>query len=426
MTDQNQLKAERAKLIERADKSRDVRELRKIYDRVKTINNQLATLRADDDEDDRTKAIREYEELKENVARSAEQPPHYTPGAGFTPASERSKKSMTEIFTDEQRKKAGDDLKENRAAKFPASTFGELRAVTINPPSGESASIVVPSHYSNTINSDFPAVSSIVDAVGHLSLPGGESFTQPYITGIDRGSYTNEGAAAATAETRFDFVQMNRAKVTAYCEITEELDKLPSADYAAVVFDNIRTSMRQLIAEEIMIGKGVGSDDSPRLVGIFSDKATAIDPATDISISEITDTTLDDIIFKYGGDVAVESPAFLILNKKDLLAFSKVRTSTKEKFYDIKLNGNSGTISGVPFILNSACKAITDPATASGDFCMCYGYLNAYTLCEFSQSLVVEKSTDFKFPSGIRAFRGVAFIGGNVTKKNAFLRIKKK
>ena len=115
----------------------------------------------------------------------------------------------------------------------------------------------------------------------------------------------------------------------------------------------------------------------------------------------------------------------LILNKMDLLAFSKVRTATKQKFYDIHINGNSGSINGVPFIINSACKSLVASDTATGDYCMAYGLLSSYLLVEFSP-MAVKRSDDFKFKQGITAFRGNCFFGGNVTRKNGFLRIVKK
>ena len=182
--------------------------------------------------------------------------------------------------------------------------------------------------------------------------------------------------------------------------------------------------MRKLLTKEILIGAG----GTNQIVGIFSDKATAIDASTDIELSQITDTTLDEILFRYGGDEEVEDPAVLILNKLDLLAFSKVRTSTKQKFYDIQLNGNGGTISGVPFIINSACKSLMTAAdkggAATGDYCMAYGSLSNYLLVEFSP-MEVKRSDDYKFREGMTAFRGNCFFGGQVVRKNGFIRIKK-
>ncbi len=92
--------------------------------------------------------------------------------------------------------------------------------------------------------------------------------------------------------------------------------------------------------------------------------------------------------------------------------------------YDIQLNGNGGTISGVPFIINKACKSLTAANTAAGDYCMAYGNLSNYQLVEFSP-MEVKSSGDYKFREGMTAYRGVCFFGGNVVKHNGFLRVKK-
>ena len=107
---------------------------------------------------------------------------------------------------------------------------------------------------------------------------------------------------------------------------------------------------------EILFGEGI-SDNESQLVGIFSQKATAINPDTDLELSTITDTTLNEILFNYGGEEELESPSVLIVSKYDLLGFANVRTSTKQNFYDIQYSGNGagGTINGVPFIINSEC-----------------------------------------------------------------------
>lgn len=414
------LEKKRADLIAQSEKSTDVAELRSINQQLTTINETLTALRAvhsnaDGEVDERTAAVNDPN--AKLIGRSAD----YVQGKGFVPIEERSDKTLATAL--ELRAKAGTDLKENRAVKSPLSVFGELRSVTVTPASGDATTIVVPSTYSSVINPDFPVVSSLVDGVAHLTLEGGDSFRQPYITGIDAGNYTTEGTNAAEAETHFQYVDILRTKITAYAEISKELEKLPSAPYADTVFQNIRTSMRKLLTKEILVGAG----GQNQIVGIFSDKAVAID-APNYEISQITDTTLDEILFNYGGDEEVEESAVLILNKLDLLAFSKVRTSTKQKFYDIKIEGNGGTISGVPFIINSACKPISiapeKGGASAGDYCMAYGTLSSYQLVEFSP-MTVERSDDFKFRQGMRAFLGEAYFGGNVVRHNGFLRIVK-
>lgn len=417
----------RAALIKQSNESKDIAEVKAINQQLLTLNDDIAALRSAqkpiEETDERTREVNAHLAKKaaaQEAALRANNPPKFIQGnpPKFISAGENRNTNLDSEL--EKREKAGQDLRAKLAVKSPLSTFGELRAVTVTPASGESATIVVPSNFSANINPDFPSVSSLVDAVSHLSLHGGEKFRQPYLTGFDLGGYTGEGENAHEAETHFAYVDIDKTKITAYAELTEELEKLPSAPYADYVFQNIRNSMRKLLTREILVGAG----ESNQLVGIFSNKAVAIDSSTDLAISQITDTTLDEILFKYGGEEEVEEPAVLILNKMDLLAFSKVRTATKQKFYDIRINGNSGSINGVPFIINSACKSLIASDTATGDYCMAYGLLSSYLLVEFSP-MEVKYSDDFKFRQGMKAFRGNCFFGGNVTRKNGFLRVKK-
>lgn len=396
----------RAALIAKSDASNDVAELRSVNAEIQEINTYLSDLRQSETVDERTQTVNGVETRGESLK--------FVQGEGFKAAEERGGADYSKLL--ETREKAGKDLKEKRAVPSPFGIFGELRAVTV----GTGTSIVVPKTFSQTINQDFNKVSSLIDSVAYLSLDGGESFRQPYVTGIDVGNYTAEGSDTADAETHFNYVDINKAKVTAYAELTEELFKLPNAAYADEVFRNIRNSMRMLITKEILVGAG----NTNQMVGIFSNKATAIDSDTDLGLKNIDDTTLDQIVFSYGGDEDVETPAVLILNKADLLAFAKVRTSTTLRYYSINSNGNTGDINGVPFIINSACKPLTGKTTTAGDYCMAYGNLSNYQLVEFSP-MEVKTSDDYRFKAGMTAYRGTSFIGGNVVKKNGFLRIKK-
>lgn len=279
-------------------------------------------------------------------------------------------------------------------------------------------SVILPQHQATDINPTFNEVSSLIDRVNIKPLIGGESFKQAYIKGYGDGDYTAEGADYAGAEPVFGYADINKTKVTAYAEDTEELAKLPAADYDQEVMKGISIASRKKITREILVGDGA----TGHFVGIFSDKATAIAPDTDKELSKIDETTLDEIVYSYGGDEDVEDVAVLILNKMDLKAFATLRNPDGKKVYDVKPNGNVGTIDGVPYIINSACKSIAK-ATA-GQYCMAYGPLSNYTMAIFSD-LDVQRSTDYKFKQGMIAHKGSVFAGGNVTSYNGFLRIKK-
>ena len=292
----------------------------------------------------------------------------------------------------------------------------EKRAITVG-----SSDIITPNHQSTNINGTFNQVSSLIDRVKHVPLNGGESYKTAYEKGHGEGGYTGEGAAASESNVEFGYAEITKSKITSYSEETEEVVKLPAADYDSKIVGGVSKSLRKKITKEILVGDG----GTNHLVGIFSDQAKAIDKATDLAISAITENTLDEILFSFGGDEDVEDTSVLILNKADVKAFAMLRNADGKKVYEVKAQGNTGTIDGVPYIINSACKAVSNSTTTQGQYCMAYGPLSNYELATFSDT-EIKRSEDAKFKEGMIAHRGVVFVGGNVAAHNGFLRIKKK
>ena len=292
----------------------------------------------------------------------------------------------------------------------------EKRSVTI-----ATDGVILPEYQASNIKPAFNEVSSLIDNVNIKPFKGGETFQQPYLKGYGTGDYEAEGVAPdSDAEPTFGYAEVKKTKIAAYAENSEELEKLPAADYGREVVKGISIACRKKINREILFGDG----DTGHFVGIFDEDATAISAETDIDFAEIDEETLDTIIYSYGGDEDVESVSVLILNKQDLKAFAMLRDSNGRKIHEVKAKGNYGTIDGVPFIINSNCKAISDSTTGSGDYCMAYGPLSNYTMGIFSD-LEVSRSTDYKFKDGMIAHRGVIFAGGNVTAHNGFLRVRR-
>ena len=235
-----------------------------------------------------------------------------------------------------------------------------------------------------------------------------------------------EGAAYNDVEPSFGYVTIEKQKVTAYTEEPEEMQKLPNADYDSVVEGSVSKSIRRFLSRQILIGDG----STANLKGIFynptKETERVIDPETDIdTITAIDDGTLDEIIYSFGGDEEVEGVATLILNKQDLKAFAKLRDKQGRKVYTIVNRGQTGTIDGVPFVINSACAAISNSKTEAGAYVMAYGYLQNYELAIFSD-IDVRRSDDYKFKNGQTAFRASMFAGGSVAAWNGFIRVKKK
>lgn len=280
-------------------------------------------------------------------------------------------------------------------------------------------------HTAADVKETFNDVSSLIDRVKIVSLSGGETYQRGYVKSYGAaGGVTAEGANYSSSEPEFGYVTISKEKVTAYAEEPEEMAKLPNADYDGIVEKSITSNVRKKITKQIISGDG----STGSIKGIFYNPASAtddvIDRDTDISVAAIDNKTLDEIVYSYGGDEDVESIAVLILNKKDLKAFAMLRDQDGRKVYTIVNNGNTGTIDGVPFIINSECNALSDSNTAANKYCMAYGALENFELAVFSD-IDARKSEDYKFKEGQIAYRASILVGGAVAAYNGFIRVKK-
>lgn len=376
--------------------------LKEIEKRLKEIRSKLNNKEADVDIEALEKEVRELQdEKKELREKEKRQKIAESIKAGETEVR-KIESAKEEIPKPDKAEKRGKDLKEKRSV-----TVGSM-------------DVILPDHQDDGIKPTFNEVSSLIDRVSVKNLPGGESYESPYMKGYGEGGYTDEAGTPTTAEPTWGYATIKKSKITAYAEDTEEIQKLPAADYDAEVMKGIRIACRKKMTKEILIGGG----GTNQFTGIFDDGADAIDPTTDKPIASIDENTLDEIIYSFGGDEDVEDQAVLVLNKLDLKEFATLRHTDGTKVYDVVHNGNTGTIDGVPYIINSACKAISDEAVAAGEYSMAYGPLSNYKMTIFSD-LDVKRSTDYKFKEGLIAHRGVIFAGGNVDAQNGFLRVKK-
>ena len=317
-------------------------------------------------------------------------------------------KTEVKPFVTTERKDNKDEL-EKRGVDLK-----EKRTIVVS-----SDEILLPQHVDSTLAPyPFLEVSTLVDKVKVVNLSGGETYTKSYVKGHGEAGLTEEGQAYSETEPEFGYCTITKVKITAYTEITEELEKLPAIPYQEEVLKNINISLRKKISQQILLGLG----DSNTFTGIFSSKAVALADSSPLELTAIDENTLDDIVFAYGGEEDVEGGAVLILNKNDLRAFAKLRTKEGRKIHTIDYKAQ--TIDGIPYIINSNCKAITDPNTKAGDYCIAYGALTNYEVPIFSP-VEVAKSTDYKFKDGIICYKSSVFTGGNVVGYNGFLRIKK-
>jgi HK97 family phage major capsid protein len=289
---------------------------------------------------------------------------------------------------------------DNEKLEQRAKDMKEARVIQVS-----SSEILLPQHVSTGLAPvPFKQVSTLVDRVNVINLNGGETYKKSFVKANGIAGATAEGGAYTTTEPTFGYLTISKVKITAYTEITEELEKLPSIPYQAEVLRNINISLKKKISEQILRGAGTTNT----FTGIFSDNAVALADKTPLEIEAITDSTLDDIIFAYGGDEEVEGGAVLILNKADLRSFAGLKTNEGRKVHSIDYVNK--TIDGIPYIINSNCKAISDSNTSAGEYGIAYGALTNYEVPVFSP-VEISKSNDYKFKDGIISYKASVFTG---------------
>ncbi len=356
--------------------------------------------------------IKAREDLQKAAQAAAGEPD----GGSFLEGDEG--KGEGNVVQDQVRAKNGKAIRNGGIGKYQAKTLSRGMRNALS----TSSDVVMTKHTSSDIAPAFNDVSSLIDRVKTVPLRGGESYQRPYVISYGDGAgSTNEGEDYNLSEPEFGYAEIVREKITAYAEEPEEMEKLPDADYDSIVEDSVTKAIRRYASRQILIGPG----GTGKFRGIFfnptEEKERVIDPETDITeITEIESDTLDEIIYSFGGDEEVEDVAVLILNKKDLKKFAKLRDKQGRKVYTIKNHGNTGTIDEVPYIINSSCAEIGGKA---GAYCMAYGPLSNYEVAVFSD-IDAQKSKDYKFKQGQIAYRASVFMGGNVVAKNGFIRVK--
>ena len=400
--------------------------LRKILQRKKEIRAKLSanvegTIELTEDE---IKALQgELENLnnEEEAALQEDEEDKQRSKAGLMTDASNGKGEITLRKIDKPgersaEEKMGDELtREERAKRGKA--LREKRAITVG-----NSKIALATHTASGVNDTFNEVSTLIDLVTVTPLEGGESYQRGYVKGYGEGGKDTE-SKYKKVETIFGYADINKQKITAYSEEPEEIKKLADVDYHDKIVKGMTVAEKKKMSKSILIGDG----STGEFQGIFSnpgDTEFAIDKNKDLVISEIDETTLDEIVYSYGGEEDTVADACLILNKKDLKAFAKVRNADGKKAYKIVNHGNTGTIDDVPYVINSACKALSDTATVNDDYCMAYGSLKNYEVALFSP-LEIKQSEDYKFEEGQIAHKGVVFAGGNVVAYNGFVRVKK-
>jgi len=441
MTIEEMIAAKEARKKELAEKSKastDINEVRSINSQIDALNTDIVNLRgmapakpatpvapvaapvAPGAEEQRSKEIQEAEARKVAAAGGTKLDPIATMAIGTGTQAQGTDEARAKEYQ-QKLEQRGADLKDKKPVTYGLHELPIARSITI-----ATSGLVIPTQYSNTLNPTFNEVSSLVDLVSAIPMTNGETYEKGFEKpSTELAAYTTDGTDYHDTDFITDYVTIAKAALTAYTEISRQAQKLPNVDYQSMCSVNVRKAIRKKLAREIILGDG----GAGHFTGIFNAPVNVIPVAPDLEVSEIDADTLDKIVFGYGGDEDVESPAYLILNKSDLAAFAAIRGTDGKKLYTIKTSGNTGTISSndsfsVNYVLNSNCPALSLSGTTAGTYCMAYGIPAYYEMPVFSD-ITISMSTDYKFKQGMTAFAGDCYAGGNVAAWKGFERIKK-
>lgn len=417
-------KDEQDKLNKRMEESEDIKEVRSIGETLKTIAQEIAEAEAqlqaienepkdepqEEQKDDEARADdnldpNEEEPTNENVERSKD----YVKVGGTDIRHMATTNLRGGNPMDKEQREA-----QNKEIEERAKALKEGRAVTV-----ASGNVLLPKHQSNDLATvPFRQVSTFYDLTKVRNLQGGESYEAPFTKSYGTGGLTEEGSAYTEAEPEFETAKINKVKVTAYAEFSEELERLPNANYEAEIRKGVEIALKKKMAQQQIGGTG----ESNTFIGITSTNAdnTAVLASDDMELSKIDQDTLNKIIFAYGGDEEVEQKGVLVLNKADLLAFSLVKNDIGDHAYKIDLANQ--TINTVPYIINSNLTPLD--TALKGQYSMIYGIPQYYETAIFSP-VEIKKSYDYKFKDGMIAYRASVFAGGNTTAYRGFMRVKK-
>ena len=333
-----------------------------------------------------------------------------------------------EMATLETRKAIGEKLERKIETEAPAGEIEkrakdlrESRAVTM-----ATTGLVKPvGNSKDTKDMLGSAYSAMVDLVDAVDCEGMSEYKVAYVDAINAAAKATEATAATDADiVTFGYASIKPVKVSAYNEVSHEVLKQTDSRYYETIRAKAIDALRKKLSDFIM-----NSDAASTPVFIGIKDAGAIAAATDLEITAIDATTLRKIALSYGGDENIVGAGYLMLNKKDLVAFGDVRgTNEKRAVYEITpdaQNPNTGVIRdgglAVRYTINSNVKALAD--ASAGDYIMVYGVPRAYQMGIFSQAQV-RVAEDLK--KDVLQIRADIMAGGNVVVKNGFVRVKKK
>lgn len=304
--------------------------------------------------------------------------------------------------------RAADQFRNTNRMTIPGA---EARALLIS-----SGKLVKPDKTSTDIQ-DMPGakVSSIVDLIHIEDCEGMSSYTVPYVDedAAAAGDHVEGQAGTMSELAKFNYKTINPSDVIVLGQISKQAKKQTNVKYAEKVRRGAHLALRK------------------KAVSLVTAALKASDLVKEIPFTgKIDASTLRNLVLQFGDDESAFGPAYLALNKKDLLAFGDVRgTNEKKAIYEITpddANPNFGTIKEggltVRYVLLSGLTALSTAETGAGRT-MFYGDFNKIHAAMFSD-YEVKVSEDFAFDKLMDTIRGDLEMGVDVVAKHGLLTLK--
>ena len=384
-------------------------------DRISEIQARLAAINAEIDtaegdaltalETESRSLLAELKSIEQTTAARNALRASIAAGAG-TPAP-AAQQPNPEQRTAEQR--AADDFRNTGRMTIPGE---EARALLIS-----SGTLVKPNK-NRTDLQEAPGVqvSSIVDLIHIEDCAGMSSYTVPYVVdGPDAAGDHVEGQAGAMSDLgSFGYKTITPHDVIVLGQVSKQAKKQTNVKYAEKVRTNAHLALRKKAV--VLVNTAMKASE---LVKEIAGTAGKIDAHT-----------LRNLVLQYGDDDSAFGPAYLALNKKDLIAFGDVRgTNEKKAIYEITPNAgnpNTGTIKEggltVNYVLDSGLTALSDAEAGAGRT-MFYGNFQKVHMAMFSD-YEVKVSEDFAFDKLMDTIRGDLEAGVDVVAKHGLLTLK--
>lgn len=309
----------------------------------------------------------------------------------------------------------------SRAQKFAETGQTSISAEEVRATLISGGTIATPAGVSG-IN-DKTVESSIVDMVNIVDCSGMGSNQVAYVASDSSASDQTEGSAPTNSDPTYGYVTISPTTEIVVSQISNQVKKQSPLQYETKTKQIGMRALRKKAANKI----------------VTKLKASALADSVNAELDsnskgKLTETTIADLVFAYGGDEEAGGAGVLFLNKADLRALGKVRgTNEKKPVYEVipDSNPNTGVIKdggiAVRYCICSSLTACSGTAQTSTDvLTMYYGDPKNIELDLFGD-YEIKTSEDFAFTSNMDTVRGTVDMGTDlvVNHGGVFLKIAK-